>query len=102
ILGKRTGTTPPSGNNYRSTIIRGSFCVGAKFYPFSPKKEQILDLLEEAVQKYGYPQEILTDNGALFSSVRGGTSTFTRSVGVKPKVSNILNHEFSTLKHAEK
>ncbi|MHA1400938.1 MAG: hypothetical protein ACTSQE_11380, partial [Candidatus Heimdallarchaeaceae archaeon] len=61
-----------------------------------------LDLLEEAVQKYGYPQEILTDNGALFSSVRGGTSTFTRSVGVEPKVSNILNHEFSTLKHAEK
>jgi len=28
-------------------------------------------------KKYGHPQSILTDNGSLFSSVRGGTSTFS-------------------------
>jgi len=35
-------------------------------------------LLEEAIEEYGHPDSILTDNGALFSSVRGGTSTFSR------------------------
>ncbi|UJG44066.1 MAG: DDE-type integrase/transposase/recombinase [Candidatus Heimdallarchaeum endolithica] len=54
------------------------FCLGAKFHPFAPKKEQIINLLEEAIKEYGYPESILTDNGALFSSVRGGTSTFSR------------------------
>jgi len=54
------------------------FCLGAKLHPFAPKKEQIISLLEEAIEKYGHPDSILTDNGALFSSVRGGTSTFSR------------------------
>jgi len=35
-------------------------------------------LLEEVIEKYGHPKSILTDNGALFSSVRGGISTFSR------------------------
>jgi len=38
---------------------------------------QIISLLEEAIEKYGHPDSILTDNGALFSSVRGITSTFS-------------------------
>ncbi|MHA1204983.1 MAG: hypothetical protein ACTSSL_08610 [Candidatus Heimdallarchaeaceae archaeon] len=53
-------------------------------------------MLEEAVQKYGYPQEILTDNGALFSSVRGGTSTFTRwcqTQGIKHIKSRVFHPE---------
>jgi len=54
------------------------FCLGAKLQPFALKKEQIISLLEEAIEKYGHPDSILTDNGALFSSVRGGTSTFSR------------------------
>jgi len=35
-------------------------------------------LLEEAIEKYGHPESILTDNSSLFSPVKGGTSTFSR------------------------
>jgi len=34
-------------------------------------------LLEEAIKEYGYPEFILTNNGLLFTSDRGGTSTFS-------------------------
>ncbi|MHA1116224.1 MAG: DDE-type integrase/transposase/recombinase [Candidatus Heimdallarchaeaceae archaeon] len=54
------------------------FCLGAKLHPFSPKKEQIIILLENGIKKYGYPESILTDNGALFTAVRRGTITFSR------------------------
>ncbi|UJG44999.1 MAG: hypothetical protein K9W46_13480 [Candidatus Heimdallarchaeum endolithica] len=54
------------------------FSLGAKLHPFAQRKEQIISLLEDAIEKYGRPESILTDNGALFSSVRGETSTFSR------------------------
>jgi len=53
-------------------------------------------LLEEAIEKYGHPESILTDNGALFSSVRRGTSTFSRwcqTEGIKHIKSLVLHSE---------
>jgi len=72
----------------------------AKLHPFAPKKEQIISLLEEAIEKYGHPESILTNNGALFSSVRRGTSTFShwcQTEGIK----HIRTRVF-TPKHVEK
>ncbi|MHA1353213.1 MAG: DDE-type integrase/transposase/recombinase, partial [Candidatus Heimdallarchaeaceae archaeon] len=72
------------------------FCLGAKFHPFAPRKEQIISLLEKAIKEYGYPESILTDNGALFSSVRGGTSTFSRwcqTERIKHIRARVFHHE---------
>jgi len=83
---------------YLITLIddHSRFCLGAKLHPFAPKKEQIISLLEEAVEKYGHPESILTDNGALFYSVRGGTSTFSRwcqTEGIKHIRSRVFHPE---------
>jgi len=55
--------------------------LGTKIHSFAPRKEQIISLLEEEIEKYEHPESILTDDSSLFSSVRGGTHT--SSVGVK-------------------
>jgi len=70
--------------------------LGAKLHPFAPRKDQIIKLIEEAIEKYGHPESILTDNGALFSSVRGGTSTFSRWCQVEG-----IKHIRSRVSHPE-
>jgi len=39
---------------YLITLIddHSQFCLGAKLHPFAPKKEQIISLLEEAIEKF--------------------------------------------------
>jgi transposase InsO family protein len=54
------------------------FCVGARFYPHTVKTGDILQLLDQAMQTYSTPRQILTDNGAIFHPQRGGISSFTR------------------------
>jgi len=65
---------------YLITLIddHSRFCLGAKLHHFTTRKYQIINLLEEAIEKFGHPESILTDNGVLFFSVRGGTSSFSR------------------------
>ena len=71
----------PQGQHlYLLTMIddHSRFLVGAKFYPRPVKYQDILSLLDQSIKKYTKPTQILTDNGAQFYAVRGGTSSFTR------------------------
>ncbi len=72
------------------------FCVGAKFFPRPVKTWDILHLLDQAMQTYGTPRQILTDNGAIFHPQRGGTSSFTRWCKT-----NIIDHIRARVYHPE-
>jgi len=57
------------------------YLVGCKIYDHVPSKDDIIDLLEEAMANYGKPEQILTDHGTQFyankKSENGlGVSTF--------------------------
>jgi len=54
------------------------FLLVAKFYPHPVRQSDILEELDKCFATYGKPQQVLTDNGAQFFAVRGGTSEFTR------------------------
>lgn len=65
---------------YLLTVIddHSRFLVISKLYPHPVSQQNILDELDKAFQIYGRPRQILSDNGAQFYGVRGGTSRFTR------------------------
>ena len=42
--------------------------------------ENALDVLREAVRRYGTPKQVLTDNGTQFVAARGEESSFTRAL----------------------
>jgi len=70
---------------YLITLIddHSRFCLRAKLHPFAPRKDQIINLLEDAIEIYGPP--------SLFSPITGYSSflleeeQITFPVGVKQK-----------------
>lgn len=55
------------------------YLVGCKIYDHVPSKDDIIDLLEEAIANYGKPEQILTDHGTQFYANKKnglGVSTF--------------------------
>jgi len=54
------------------------FLLDGRFYPHPVSQQEILKRLQHCFHLYGRPKQVLTDNGAQFHSMRGGTSRFTR------------------------
>jgi len=52
------------------------FVVASEIYHY-PRRSYCIKLLRRCIEEYGKPVQILTDRGAQFFSVRGGTSCFT-------------------------
>lgn len=55
-----------------SRFITGSLKI------WSPTGENAMLLLDRAVKRYGFPKQILTDQGTQFTPARGGISSFDR------------------------
>ena len=80
------------------TIIddHSRFLLESRVYPHPISQQEILTRLKCCFQNYGRPRQVLTDNGAQFHSMRGGTSTFTRVLaqeGVKHIRSRVFHPE---------
>jgi len=52
------------------------FIPGSRIH-HDPTAEHAIKLLKEAMRQYGKPDQILTDRGTQFHTVRGGVSEFT-------------------------
>jgi transposase InsO family protein len=53
------------------------FIPGSRIH-HNPTTQHAIKLLEEAMQQYGKPAQILTDRGTQFYPARGGVSEFTK------------------------
>ncbi len=83
---------------YLLTIIddHSRFLLESRLYPHPINQQEILTRLHHCFQLYGHPQQVLTDNGAQFHAMRGGTSTFTRVLaqeGIKHIRSRVFHPE---------
>ncbi|MHA1667776.1 MAG: DDE-type integrase/transposase/recombinase [Candidatus Heimdallarchaeaceae archaeon] len=83
---------------YLLTILddHSRFLLESRVYPHPINQQEILTRLQHCFQLHGHPKQILTDNGAQFHSMRGGTSTFTRVLaqeGVKHIRSRVFHPE---------
>ena len=56
------------------------FLLRATFYTRPVRHDDILRELAICFETYGKPRQVLSDNGAQFFAMRGGTSTFTRTM----------------------
>ena len=53
------------------------FILAAHVRPRPWRQEELIQLIRTTALLYGSPRQVLTDNGAQFHAMRGGTSTFT-------------------------
>lgn len=70
--------------------------VTAASYIEAATTKNALWLLEEGVSEWGKPREILSDHGTQFYAVRGGTSSFTKSLK-----NMAIGHILSSIKHPQ-
>ncbi len=65
---------------YLLTVIddHSRFLLESRLYTHPISQQEILTRLQHCFQLYSRPKQVLTDNGAQFHAMRGGTSTFTR------------------------
>jgi len=80
---------------YLLTILddHSRFLLESRVYPHPISQQEILTRIHLCFQLYGRPKQILTDNGAQFHSMKGGTSTFTR-VLAQERVKHIRSRVF--------
>jgi transposase InsO family protein len=79
----------PVGGVYLIALLDdcSRFIVAAQFYPDQQVK-WVIDVIRQAVEKYGRPNQVLADNGAQFKGmVRGQESTYElvlKDLGIEP------------------
>ncbi len=80
-----------SGNWWSISLLddHSRFIVGFRIFPHVPTTDNVIELTNQSICKYGKPREILTDHGAQFFANRGGISRFDVHC-VKENIMHIL------------